>query len=334
MFTTYERDAESGNDYAQARYNVNRLARFSSPDPIPGNISDPQSLNRYSYVRNMPVMAVDPTGMCPDVATNPPDDGENKGVDGSGKYFVSDAEPDQPQQCASAVVGDVYIDGGYATGATGLYGGADANDSVTFSSGWGPPGGGWQPDPNNPGESYNPSNDCYTVRGTIHCNAAGYAETYGAQSDDLIAFLLGGGGGGGDLTKNFSVLANFKCLFAAAGYGFVSSERSEWITQPPSSSDFGFVPWPSAQAGYHQDIWNGPIPTNTVAQAHTHPNGTGPQPTPGDLQNIVNNPNVGVPVYTLSQQGIWMQAPGMKNPAQVQGFNWANQKALQGVKCK
>jgi len=72
QFTTYERDAESGNDYAQARYNVNRLGRFSSPDPIPGSIADPQSLNRYSYVRNMPVMAIDPTGMCPDVATSPP----------------------------------------------------------------------------------------------------------------------------------------------------------------------------------------------------------------------------------------------------------------------
>ena len=63
LFTTYERDAESGNDYAQARSYVNRLARFSSLDPLTGSTSDPQSLNRYSYVRNMPVMAVDPSGM-------------------------------------------------------------------------------------------------------------------------------------------------------------------------------------------------------------------------------------------------------------------------------
>jgi hypothetical protein len=33
-FTSYERDAESANDYAMARFNVNRLRRFSSPDPI------------------------------------------------------------------------------------------------------------------------------------------------------------------------------------------------------------------------------------------------------------------------------------------------------------
>lgn len=61
-FTTYERDSESGNDYAMARYNVNRLGRFSSPDPLAGTMIDPQSLNRYSYVSNDPVNQVDPSG--------------------------------------------------------------------------------------------------------------------------------------------------------------------------------------------------------------------------------------------------------------------------------
>ncbi len=32
MFTTYYRDYESGNDYAQARHYISRLARFSSPE--------------------------------------------------------------------------------------------------------------------------------------------------------------------------------------------------------------------------------------------------------------------------------------------------------------
>src|SRR5216683_4054930 len=62
-FTTYERDGESGNDYAMARFNINRLGRFSSPDPIAGSIGDPQSLNRYTYVKNYPIGFVDPSGL-------------------------------------------------------------------------------------------------------------------------------------------------------------------------------------------------------------------------------------------------------------------------------
>jgi RHS repeat-associated protein len=64
-FTTYERDSESGNDYAMARYYVWRIARFLSLDPLSGSTGDPQSLNRYSYVRNSPTYLTDPKGTCP-----------------------------------------------------------------------------------------------------------------------------------------------------------------------------------------------------------------------------------------------------------------------------
>jgi RHS repeat-associated protein len=63
LFTTYERDAESGNDYATFRYDVNRLGRFASPDPLGGSPSDPRSVNRYAYVLNDPVNLVDPLGL-------------------------------------------------------------------------------------------------------------------------------------------------------------------------------------------------------------------------------------------------------------------------------
>jgi RHS repeat-associated protein len=62
-FTTYQRDSESGNDYAMARYNINRLGRFSSPDLLPGSTSDPQSANHYSYSENDPTNLLDPSGM-------------------------------------------------------------------------------------------------------------------------------------------------------------------------------------------------------------------------------------------------------------------------------
>jgi RHS repeat-associated protein len=64
-FTTYERDPESGNDYALARYHVNRLARFSSPDPVAGSLANPQSLNRYAYALSDPINLADPSGLVP-----------------------------------------------------------------------------------------------------------------------------------------------------------------------------------------------------------------------------------------------------------------------------
>jgi RHS repeat-associated protein len=63
VFTSYERDPESGNDYAQARVYVNRLARFNTPDPVSGLPAFPQSLNRYAYAANDPINLVDPSGL-------------------------------------------------------------------------------------------------------------------------------------------------------------------------------------------------------------------------------------------------------------------------------
>jgi RHS repeat-associated protein len=62
-FTSYERDAESGNDYAIFRYHSNRLGRFLTPDPIAGSTANPQSLNRYAYVQNDPTNRIDPLGL-------------------------------------------------------------------------------------------------------------------------------------------------------------------------------------------------------------------------------------------------------------------------------
>ncbi len=61
-FTGYERDTETGLDYAFARYYSPRLGRFLSPDPMGGSLGDPQSLNRYSYTRNNPTNLMDPSG--------------------------------------------------------------------------------------------------------------------------------------------------------------------------------------------------------------------------------------------------------------------------------
>ena len=64
-FTSYERDGESGLDYAHARYYANTQARFTSPDPLmaSAHLIEPQSWNRYAYVHNNPVALTDPLGL-------------------------------------------------------------------------------------------------------------------------------------------------------------------------------------------------------------------------------------------------------------------------------
>lgn len=65
-----EFDQSSGLNYMQARYQDSNRGQFLSEDPvflgIPNqqNISDPQSLNSYSYAGNNPVIKSDPTGKC------------------------------------------------------------------------------------------------------------------------------------------------------------------------------------------------------------------------------------------------------------------------------
>jgi RHS repeat-associated protein len=63
-YTTYERDANGGDDAMHRRYQSN-WTRFSQPDPYDGSYdaTNPQSFNRYSYVQNDPVNFVDPTGL-------------------------------------------------------------------------------------------------------------------------------------------------------------------------------------------------------------------------------------------------------------------------------
>jgi RHS repeat-associated protein len=63
-FTGKERDAETGLDYFGARYMSAAQGRFTSPDApfVDQNPADPQSWNLYGYVRNSPLVGIDPDG--------------------------------------------------------------------------------------------------------------------------------------------------------------------------------------------------------------------------------------------------------------------------------
>ena len=63
-FTGLPRDTETGNDSALFRYFDYAQGRWLSPDPLGGDITNPQSLNRYAYVMNNPTTLTDPLGLC------------------------------------------------------------------------------------------------------------------------------------------------------------------------------------------------------------------------------------------------------------------------------
>ena len=67
-FPGMERDSETGNDHAWFRNYEENLGRWMSPDPAGGDVTNPQSLNRYAYVLNNPTSLTDPLGLlvyCP-----------------------------------------------------------------------------------------------------------------------------------------------------------------------------------------------------------------------------------------------------------------------------
>ena len=73
-FTGYQRDTETGLDFAEARYYNQSHGRFTAVDPLlaSGKSADPQTFNRYAYALNSPTNLTDPSGLCPeDVTTEP-----------------------------------------------------------------------------------------------------------------------------------------------------------------------------------------------------------------------------------------------------------------------
>ncbi|MEN3331486.1 MAG: hypothetical protein V7641_851 [Blastocatellia bacterium] len=64
-FTSYERDSQSGTDYAANRNYSSGTGRFQSADPFKASAGaeSPQSWNRYAYVLNAPLDFIDPAGL-------------------------------------------------------------------------------------------------------------------------------------------------------------------------------------------------------------------------------------------------------------------------------
>ncbi len=62
-FQSQYTDPTTGWVATPARWYVPSLARFASPDPLPGDPADPLSLNRYAYAEDDPLTLWDPSGL-------------------------------------------------------------------------------------------------------------------------------------------------------------------------------------------------------------------------------------------------------------------------------
>ncbi len=57
------RDLKTTTDITTARFSSPNFGRWLSPDPLGGQLIDPQTLNKYAYVRNNPTTLTDPSGL-------------------------------------------------------------------------------------------------------------------------------------------------------------------------------------------------------------------------------------------------------------------------------
>ena len=96
--TSYKRDSETGLDFAEARFYSSGQGRFTSVDPLMASAqrSNPQTLNRYSYVSNSPLTQIDPSGMF----GISPGGSQLGGIARGGDFSVSSPTTNEPQKRA------------------------------------------------------------------------------------------------------------------------------------------------------------------------------------------------------------------------------------------
>jgi RHS repeat-associated protein len=128
-----EHDPETGAsgwqalDYFGARYLHSGSGRFTSVDPIPGRVGDPQTWNRYVYVTNNPLRYIDPDGRYRFAACNGADCESNQGafvealrlLRAAADSFPEDSEGRKAIEASLAAIGEMAgsgatIEFGYA----------------------------------------------------------------------------------------------------------------------------------------------------------------------------------------------------------------------------
>jgi hypothetical protein len=93
-------------------------------------------------------------------------------------------------------------------------------------------------------------------------------------------------------------------LWEAAGFGHEVGERAAWVLKDDAGR-VRWLTWPDGRR-YLRARWEGPVPADAVAIAHTHPAVVDPKPSEQDIETARQ---LRLPVYTVSRSGIWKAAP-------------------------
>lgn len=126
LYTGKELDKDTGLYYYGARYYAPGVRRWTQPDVNITDLYNPQDLNRYTYVRNNPLVYVDPSGNVPQVvaaaAATAPVIGAGMAFGAAGGFV--NYQLTVPAAQKSPELRNAYIAAGAGAGAVGGFAGA------------------------------------------------------------------------------------------------------------------------------------------------------------------------------------------------------------------
>jgi hypothetical protein len=100
----------------------------------------------------------------------------------------------------------------------------------------------------------------------------------------------------------FSMISLCYQLWERTGFGWDEkrTEKGAWVIRDQEGR-YQWMEWPDWEER-NAIRWKGTIPEGVVAQVHTHPNTSYPEPSKQDADVAKE---LHIPVYTVSQAGIW-----------------------------